>query len=94
VEVWLMWDGGSDRAATGLKPAQGIGYADFAAEPGVDYSLGTSERGAPLVVGLRLELCPVEEGEEPLVGSWRIVLERTPPATSTPTITPEGEGGE
>jgi hypothetical protein len=89
VEVWLMWDGGSDRAVTGLKPEQGMGYADFDAEQGVDYSLGISDLGAPLVSGLRLESCPEEKGKEPLVGSWRIMLERSSPATSTPTVTPE-----
>jgi hypothetical protein len=90
VELWLMWDGGTDRAVTGLKPEQGMGYADFDAEQGVDYSIGIGELGAPLVTGLRLEPCPEEKGKEPLVGSWRIVLERKAPATSTPTATPEG----
>jgi hypothetical protein len=41
----------------------------------VSYSLGIGELGRPLVTGLRLETCPSEEGEEPLIGSWRIVLE-------------------
>jgi hypothetical protein len=91
VELWLMWDGGSDRAVTGLKPERGMGYADFDAEQGVDYSIGISELGAPLVSGLRLESCPEEKGKEPLMGSWRVVLERRPPPTSTPTVTPEGE---
>lgn len=94
VELWLLWADGADRAVTGLKPEPGMGYADFDAEQGVDYSLGISELGAPLVTGLRLESCPEEKGKDPLVGSWRIVLERKSPATSTPTVTPEGEGGE
>jgi hypothetical protein len=94
VEVWLMWDGGADRAVTGLKPERGMGYADFDAEEGVDYSIGISELGAPLVTSLRLESCPEEKGKEPLIGSWRIVLERKSPVTSTPTATPEGAGGE
>jgi hypothetical protein len=94
VEVWLMWTDGSDRAVTGLKPGGGLGYVDFGAEEGVEYSLGTSELGAPLVSGLRLESCPEEKGKDPMVGSWRIVLERRPLVTSTPTVTPEGGGGE
>jgi len=94
VELWLMWNGGSDHAVTGLKPERGAGYADFDAQTEVDYSLGVSQLGAPPVTGLRLELCPEEKGKEPLVGSWRVVLERRPPPTSTPTVTPEGEGGE
>ncbi len=94
VEVWLMWDGGADHAVTGLKPEQGMGYADFDAEVEVDYSLGISDLGAPLVSGLQLESCPEEKGKEPLVGSWRVTLERSSPATSTPTVTPESAGGE
>jgi hypothetical protein len=94
IEVWLMWAGGTDRAVTGLKPDRGIGYVDFDAEEGVAYSLGTSELGVPLVTGLRIEPCPEEKGKEPLMGSWRIVLERRPLATSTPTVTPGGGSGE
>jgi hypothetical protein len=94
VELWLLWADGADRAVTGLKPEQGTGYADFDAEQGVDYSIGISELGAPLVTGLRLESCPEEKGKDPLAGSWRIVLERKSPVTSTPTVIPEGEGGE
>ncbi|MBN1979254.1 MAG: hypothetical protein JW918_17800 [Anaerolineae bacterium] len=94
VEVWLMWADGSDRAVTGLKPKGGLGYVDFDAEEGVEYSLGTSELGAPLVSGLRLELCPEEKGKAPVVGSWRIVLERRPLVTSTPAVTPAGGGEE
>ncbi len=74
VEIWLTWPGGADRAVTGLKPQHGAGYADFNAEPGVSYALSIGELGMPLVTGLRIEPCPVEEGENPLMGSWRIVL--------------------
>jgi hypothetical protein len=90
VELWLMWDGGSDRAVTGLKPERGAGYADFDAQTEVDYSLGVSQLGAPLVTGLRLEMCPEEKGKAPLMGSWRVVLEHTQPPTATPTVTSEG----
>jgi len=83
VEVWLMWPGGADRAVTGLKPQSGAGYADFDAERGapgaVNYTLGISELGMPLVTDLRITSCPSQKGKEPLVGSWRIVLERRPP---------------
>ena len=75
VEVWLMWPGGADRAVTGLKPQEGVGYADFDVEWGVNYSLGTSELGRPLVTALRLEPCPASEGAGPMIGSWRIVLQ-------------------
>jgi hypothetical protein len=89
VEVWLMWPGGADRAVTGLKPQGGAGYADFDAEPDVDYALGTSELGMPLVTSLRIEPCPERKGKETMLGSWRIVLEWRPP----PTPEPEGDSG-
>ena len=85
VEVWLMWPGGADRAVTGLKPQNGAGYADFNAERGapgsVHYTLGISELGMPLVTDLLITSCPSQKGKEPLLGSWRIVLERRPPET-------------
>ncbi len=85
VEVWLMWPGGADRAMTGLKPQSGAGYADFNAERGVpgsvNYSLGIGELGMPLVTDLRIAFCPPKKGKEPLLGSWRIVLERRPSET-------------
>jgi hypothetical protein len=87
VEVWLMWPDGADRAVTGLKPDKGVGYADFDVGLDVDYSLGTSELGVPLVTGLRIEPCPEEKGKEQSMGSWRIVLERRSSATSTPEPT-------
>jgi hypothetical protein len=88
VEVWLIWSGGADRAVTGLKPEYGAGYVDFDAEHGapgsVNYSLGIGELGMPLVNNLRIELCPAQADEEPLVGSWRLVLEPRPVETSEP----------
>jgi hypothetical protein len=84
VEIWLMWPGGADRAVTGLKPQSGIGYVDFGAEPGVNYTLGTSELAMPLIAGLQIEPCPVAEGEEQVMGSWRILLSPLPPATPEP----------
>jgi len=79
VEVWLMWPGGADRAITGLKPRSGTAYADFGAEPDVNYTLGVSELGMPLATDLQIVSCPPKKGKEPLLGSWRIVLQRQPP---------------
>jgi hypothetical protein len=78
VPVWLIWPGGADRAITGLKPQNGAGYADFNAERGVDYALGIGELGMPLVTDLRIEPCPADEDQEPLMGSWFVVLEPRP----------------
>jgi hypothetical protein len=85
VEVWLMWPGGADRAVTGLKPQSGAGYADFGVDQGlpesINYALGVSELGMPLVADLQITSCPAQKGKEPLLGSWRIVLERRSPET-------------
>jgi hypothetical protein len=85
VEVWLMWPGGADRAVTGLKPQKGAGYVDFITEQGspgsVSYALGVGELGIPLVSGLQVEPCPEQEGEETVLGSWRIVLGPRSPET-------------
>jgi hypothetical protein len=75
VQVWLTWPGGADRAVTGLKPQGGAGYADFNLEPGVDYALSIGELGVPLVTDLRIEPCPAYRDQEPLLGSWFVVLE-------------------
>ncbi len=75
VEVWLTWAQGADRAVTGLKPEEGLGYADFNVDPNTAYAISVGELGIPLISGLRLEDCPTAaEGEESIVGSWRIVL--------------------
>jgi hypothetical protein len=74
VAVWLTWPDGADRAVTGLKPEKGTGYADFNADEGVTYAISVGELAMPLVTGLRLESCPVEDDEEAFLGSWRILL--------------------
>lgn len=79
VEIWLMWPGGADRAITGLKPRSGTGYADFSAEPDVNYTLGISELGMPLATDLQIVSCTPQKGKDPVFGSWRIVLQRQPP---------------
>jgi hypothetical protein len=38
------------------------------------YAISVGELSMPLITGLRLESCPVEDDEEPVTGSWRIVL--------------------
>lgn len=65
-EIWLLWPGGADRAFTGLRPAQGLGYADFVVEPQQTYNLYIqTPTGAP-VATLKVEACAVGEGS----GGW------------------------
>jgi hypothetical protein len=75
VEVWLTWAQGADRAVTGLKPDQGMGFVDFDADPQTAYTISVGELGMPLVSGLQLENCPrdVRRGET-VLGSWRVIL--------------------
>jgi hypothetical protein len=91
-EVWLIWDGGADRAITGFRPEQGLGYADFVVEPGRVYNLYVdSPTGVPLRT-LQSEPCAPGEGE-----GWtsrRLLIREFPPQpTPTPiptsTATPE-----
>jgi hypothetical protein len=78
VEVWLLWDGGADRAVTGLKPADGAGYADFGAEADISYTVAVGELGRPLISGLSIADCTADAGEEPLTGAWRILVLHQP----------------
>jgi hypothetical protein len=81
VEVWLLWDGGADRAITGVKPADGAGYADFYVEPDISYTLVVGELGRPLISGLRVGDCSADAGEERLTGAWRILVLHRPVET-------------
>ena len=75
VEVWLLWSDGADRAVTGLRPAQGLGYADFAIEPGETYNLYLdSSTGAPIAT-LLVQPCTGEEGHA--WSSWLLILQST-----------------
>lgn len=75
VEVWLLWADGADRAVTGLRPAQGLGYADFAIEPGETYNLYLdSPTGAPIAT---LLVQPCTGGEGHVWSSWLLILQST-----------------
>ncbi len=75
IEVWLTWAEGADRAVTGLKPDEGMGYVDFNADPRTTYTISAGELGMPLVSGLQLETCPTHTRvRETILGSWRVVL--------------------
>lgn len=72
-EVWLLWPGGADRAFTGLRPAQGLGYADFVVEPQQSYNLYIeTPTGAPLAT-LQVAPCVTAEGENGW-SAWLVIL--------------------
>ncbi|MDY0020188.1 MAG: hypothetical protein RBT47_09320, partial [Anaerolineae bacterium] len=71
-EVWLLWEGEADRAVTGLRPAQGLGYADFLVESGKTYNLYIgSPTGVPLAT-LDIEPCESDSGT-----SWLVQVHAT-----------------
>ncbi len=75
VEVWLLWPEGADRAITGLRPEQGLGYADFQVEPLTRYNLYlTAPTGAPLT---DLSVEPCETQEETTWSSWLLTIQST-----------------
>lgn len=75
VEVWLLWPEGADRAITGLRPDQGLGYADFRVDPLTTYHLYiTAPTGAPLT---DLNVEPCETQEETTWSSWLLTIQRT-----------------
>ena len=68
-EVWVTWEGGSDRFYTGFKPELGAGYGDFRMMPGLSYAISLAD-GSPEISGLRLEACP-----SGLDGGWRLTFQ-------------------
>jgi hypothetical protein len=85
-EIWLLWDGGADRAITGFRPEQGQGYADFTVVPGRVYNLYVdSPTGVP-VRTLQAEPCAPDEGEG-WTSRWLLIREFPPKPTPTPRAT-------
>lgn len=75
VEIWLLWPEGADRAITGFRPSQGLGYADFYVEPMKTYNLYIeSPTGAPLT---DLTVDPCETQEETTWSSWLLTVRST-----------------
>jgi hypothetical protein len=68
VLVIISWPDGEERFFTGLKPEKGAGYADFAPETGVLYSVRLGENGQP-VNDLAAPMCPRSSGA-PTWGAW------------------------
>ncbi|MEA3308937.1 MAG: hypothetical protein U9Q70_05440 [Chloroflexota bacterium] len=61
VDLWLLWTEGADHAVTGLRPAQGLGYADFQVAPEQTYNLYLNQpTGVPLAT-LPIQPCQTEE---------------------------------
>jgi hypothetical protein len=72
MEIRVVWDQGTDRFFTGLKPELGSGYADFTLQPGTIYTVELPGSSA-LVTGLQLEPCTTGQVEG-INGSWLLVF--------------------
>lgn len=73
LEVWLLHAAGADRAVTGLRPAVGLGYADFVVTPGERYNLHIgAPTGAPVAV-VSVESCILAGGGEGW-SSWLLTV--------------------
>lgn len=70
VRVTVRWDGGSEAFRTGLYSELSAGYADFAMQPEVEYSLSAGE-GGENVTGLSAPLCE-EAGSPDFHGGWLV----------------------
>ena len=55
-EIIVAWDSGEEHFFTGFKPELGNGYADYAAQPGVIYSVRMAAGGPP-ITGLTPPTC-------------------------------------
>lgn len=69
VEVWVQWDGGSDRFFTGFKPSLDAGEGDFAMSPDTSYTVVLAA-GSPEIGGLRSEPCA-----NGLTGGWQLTFQ-------------------
>jgi hypothetical protein len=64
----ITWPGGEDRFFTGLKPEQGLGYADYTLDPAMVYALQVGEGGEP-VADLSAAECE-STGADRVWGAW------------------------
>ena len=73
-EIWITWEGGSDRFVTGLKPEIDPGYGDFDMQPDQAYNVGVDKPTSVIISNLRAGTCETDGRT-----SWQLVLApRTP----------------
>jgi hypothetical protein len=78
VQVLVSWSGGQDRFWTGLRPAQGAGYADFQMAPGTAYDVALAAFASESARGLTSALSPGLCGEGVDAVDWRLVFQQVP----------------
>ena len=75
VELLARWDTHEERFYTGLKPEQGIGYADLALEKGYVYQLSIVGFDSDVALGITADTC-LDEGR---LASWQIAFQLRAP---------------
>lgn len=79
VPVIVSWGPDEDKFFTGLKPSEGLGYADFEMQSGWEYTVFVSDKtGRPVTLSFRDEDCTtgVLTGTTPV---WELAFERQLP---------------
>jgi hypothetical protein len=74
MEIDITWENGEEKFFTGLKPAQGNGYADFSMTPQVSYSLQLAA-GSDIASGLVAPTCQNPGGEN-FLGSIKLTFQQ------------------
>ncbi|MGC8856480.1 MAG: hypothetical protein ACP5QU_06755 [Anaerolineae bacterium] len=74
IEIIITWLNGEDHFFTGLKPEMGNGYADFAMQSEVVYSVQIASEGAP-ISNIQAPSCTTPSGR-PFLGSIRLIFQQ------------------
>lgn len=75
-QVRVRWDGGNNLFYTGLKPARGLGYADFTMTPGTGYTVDLPGRSDPIAEPLAAVPCTTTSGA-PATTSYRVIFRQS-----------------
>ena len=76
IEIVVSWPTGQDRFFTGLRPAQGTGYADFSMSPNVEYEVALADYKGDVAQGLTSSLPPGTCPTGTMALNWRLVFEK------------------
>jgi hypothetical protein len=74
MEIDITWENGEENFFTGLKPAQGNGYADYIMTPQISYSLQLAA-GSDMATGLVAPTCQNPGGEN-YYGSLKLTFQQ------------------
>jgi hypothetical protein len=77
IEIVVSWPTGQDRFFTGLRPAEGTGYADFAMSPDVEYEVALADVKGDVAQGLTSNLPPGTCPTGTVALNWRLVFEES-----------------